>query len=133
MYLNLLNPPVFRQFPIEIANILTYNVSETKKVMRLEIEDLLKKQQLKKLKQDSDKNSKAKYASDQKEATGLAARRKQLNMSIPQISLLTGIDQITLKRWETNGMTPDDNVTLIQKYAKVMHLDFQKLISKIVG
>ncbi|XIF19990.1 MAG: XRE family transcriptional regulator [Acetilactobacillus jinshanensis] len=101
--------------------------------MRLEIADLIKKQQLKKLKSDSAKNHHAKKVNDQKKGGTLADRRKQLHLSIPQISMMTGIDQITLKRWETNGMTPDDSISAIHKYAKVMHLDLQKLVSKILG
>lgn len=108
-------------------------MGEVKKVMRLEIANMIKKQQLKKIKNDSVKNHHTKKINNQKKGGTLADRRKQLHMSIPQISMMTGIDQITLKRWETNGMTPDDSISDIHKYAKVMHLDLQKLVSNILN
>ena len=99
----------------------------------MEIADLIKKQQLQKIKKDSLKHHHVKKQVKKSKGSNLRDRRQHLNLSLAQISMLTGIDQITLKRWETNGMTPDDKISQIRKYAKVMHLDLQTLVATILN
>ena len=99
----------------------------------MEIANLLKKQQLKKIEEESLNHRRMKRRGDQRVKSGLKKRRLNLHLSIQQISAVTGINQITLKRWETNGMTPDDKISQIRKYAKVMHLDLSRLVQSILN
>lgn len=99
----------------------------------MQLGDFLKKQQLQKIGQMRNKktkinNSTSKSSSNQSK---LCKRRKKLNISIPELSTLTGINQATLTRWETNGISPNDNISQINKYAKILHLNLQKLVQNI--
>ena len=99
----------------------------------MQIGDLIKKQQFNRLKKNSVRHHQAKRQGQKSRGSKLSQRRQKLNLSLAQLSMLTGINQITLKRWETNGMNPDDKISLIRKYAKVMHLNLQKLVTDIVN
>lgn len=118
---------------IEIIELIKYNKDMRMRRNKMEIADLLKKQQLKKIEKESSHNRHMKRKVDRKIESGLKKRRLSLHLTIPQISAVTGINQVTLKRWETSGMTPNDKIAQIHKYAKVMHLNLAKLVQSILN
>ena len=99
----------------------------------LEIKDAINQAKLKKIKANSIEHYQSKNHQKQQKGSFLKQRRVHLRLSLSQLSQLTQIDQVTLQRWETHGMTPDDKISQIRKYAKIMHLNLSSLVNQIVG
>lgn len=99
----------------------------------MEIGDLLKKQQLKQLAQKSRQQKVQQRGRIKQTRTKLKQKRLDAGLSLAQLSFETGINQVTLSRWETKGMTPDDKISQIRKYAQVLNLNLNKLVQSILN
>ena len=94
----------------------------------MKFSDLLNQNTVNQMKHQSTKHAKINQSQQETKRSKLAERRINNMLTIGEASRLCGVSKGIIHRWETTGMTPNDTMITIKRYAKLLHMNLKDLL-----
>lgn len=94
----------------------------------MKFSDLLNKKTINNMKSNTTEHHKKVVHQANSKRAGLADRRMQNMCTLDDAAKLCGVSTGIIHRWETTGMTPNDTVISIKKYAKLLRMNYDDLV-----
>ncbi len=99
----------------------------------MKFSDLLNQNTVKQMKHRSNHHAKVNSSHQRSVRNQLAQRRIQHMLTIGEAAKLCGVSKGIIRRWETTGITPNDKMITIKRYAKLLQMNLDQLLKILKG